>query len=133
MSIILPGLPVLLKSQVRNPFIVPPVSVPITVFIVSSPTWIYIKIKTRNIVIISPAPIIIMRTIPATFPEPPPPTVPEKEVYINVGNNVDIRLRYHDHLWRGDKRNRRREVGLWRVVGIYTLSQCLFLGGITRH
>ena len=44
----------------RNPFIVPPVPVPIMVSVVSSPTWVYIKIKTWNIVIITPAPVIIM-------------------------------------------------------------------------
>ena len=60
MSIILPALPVLLKSYVRNPFIVPPVSVPIMVSVVSSPARIYIKIKTWYSIIISPTPVIIM-------------------------------------------------------------------------
>jgi hypothetical protein len=67
---------------VRNPFIVPSVPVPIIVSVVSSPTWIYIKIKTWNIVIITPAPVIIMCPIPTTFPETPPPTIVEKDVLI---------------------------------------------------
>jgi hypothetical protein len=58
-SIITPGPPVLLKSRVRNPFVVPAVSVPIVVPVVSSPTRIYVKIETWNIVIINPAPVII--------------------------------------------------------------------------
>jgi hypothetical protein len=68
MSITLPALPVLLKSLVRNPFIVPRMPVPIMVSVISSPTWIYIKIKTWNISIITPALVIIMRAIPTTFP-----------------------------------------------------------------
>jgi hypothetical protein len=61
--------------------------------VVSSPTWVYIKIKTWNIVIITPAPVIITWAIPTTFPKTPPPTIPEIEVYINVRGNVDIRIR----------------------------------------
>jgi hypothetical protein len=64
----MPALPVLLKSLVRNPFIVPPVPVPIMVSVVSSPTRVYIKIKTWNSVIITPAPVIIMCAIPTTVP-----------------------------------------------------------------
>jgi hypothetical protein len=59
-SITLPALPVLLKLLVRNPFIVPRMSVPIMVSVVSSPTWVYIIIKAWNIVIISPTPVIIL-------------------------------------------------------------------------
>jgi hypothetical protein len=98
-SIIMPALPVLLKSLVRNPLIVPRVSVPMMISVVSSPTWVYIKIKTWNSVIISPTPVIIMRAIPTTFPWTPPPAIVEKDVFLYVGDNVDIRLRYHDHLW----------------------------------
>jgi hypothetical protein len=60
MPIILPAFPVLLKSLVRNPFIVPSVPIPITVSVVSSPAWIYIKIETWDIVIITPTPVIIL-------------------------------------------------------------------------
>jgi hypothetical protein len=56
----MPALPVLLKSLVGNPFIVPPVPMPIVVSVVSSPTWVYIKIEAWNSVIITPAPVIIM-------------------------------------------------------------------------
>jgi hypothetical protein len=60
MAIIVPAIPVLLKPPVRNPFIVPPVPVPVMVSVVSSPTRIYIKIKTWYIAIIAPATVIIM-------------------------------------------------------------------------
>jgi len=59
-SIIMPAPPVLLKSLVRNPFIGPPVSVPIMVSVVSSPTRVYIKIKTWDSIKISPPAVIIM-------------------------------------------------------------------------
>jgi hypothetical protein len=60
MSIFLPALPALLKSLVRNPFIVPPVPVPIMVSVVSSPTRVYIKIETWDTIIVTPPPVIIM-------------------------------------------------------------------------
>jgi hypothetical protein len=60
MSIFMPALPVLLKSLVRNPVIVPPVPIPIMVSVVSSPAWVYVKIETWDLVIISPAAVIIM-------------------------------------------------------------------------
>jgi hypothetical protein len=60
---------------------------------VSSPTRVYVKIETWNLVIVTPAPVIITRAVPATFPKTPPPTIPEIEVYINVRDNVDIRVR----------------------------------------
>jgi len=59
MSSFLPALPVLLKSLVRNRFIVPPVPVPIMVSVVSLPPGVDIKIKTGHTVIIPPAPVII--------------------------------------------------------------------------
>jgi hypothetical protein len=64
----MPALPVLLKPLVGNPLIVPPVPVPIMISVVSSPTRVYIEIKTWNISIITPALVIIMRAIPLTFP-----------------------------------------------------------------
>jgi len=74
------------------------------VSVVSSPTWVYIKIKPWNIVIISPAPVIIMGAIPTTFPWTPPPTIPEKQVYIYIRNNVNIvRIRHHYHIRSGLK------------------------------
>jgi hypothetical protein len=70
------------------------------VSVVSSPTWVYIKIKTWNIVIITPTPVIIMGAIPTTFPQTPPPTIPEKQVYIYIWSNVNIvRIRHHYDLW----------------------------------
>jgi hypothetical protein len=76
-------------------------AVPIMVPVVSSPAWVYIKIKTWNMAIIDPSPVIIMRAIPTTFPWTPPPTVPEKQFYIYIRNNVNIvRIRDHNHLRR---------------------------------
>jgi hypothetical protein len=80
---------------VRNPFIVPPVPVPITVSVISSPTWVYIKIKTWNRLIITPAPVIIMRAIPSPFPQTPPPTIVEEDVRVYVRDDVYIRVRQH--------------------------------------
>jgi hypothetical protein len=59
-AITVPALPVLSELSVRNPFIVPPVSVPIMAPVVSSPTRVYIEIETWNVVIITPAPVIIV-------------------------------------------------------------------------
>src|SRR5208283_2044824 len=67
-AIRMPTLPVLLESLIRNPFIVPGVPAPITVSVVSPPTGVHIEIETWNMVKITPAPVIIMRAIPATVP-----------------------------------------------------------------
>jgi hypothetical protein len=56
----IPALPVLLKLLVRDLLIVPPVSVPIPVSVVPSPTRVYIIIKRWYSVIISPTPVIII-------------------------------------------------------------------------
>jgi hypothetical protein len=56
----LPVLPILLKSLMGDPFIVPTVPAPVMVSVVSSPTRVYIKIKSWDISVISPAPVIIM-------------------------------------------------------------------------
>jgi len=89
MSIIMPTMPVLLQSVVGNSVIVPPVPMPVMVSVVSSPTWVYIKIETRDPIIITPTPVIILGAIPTTFPMTPPPTIPEKHV-LSIGNRVDI-------------------------------------------
>jgi hypothetical protein len=109
MGIILPTLPVLLNSSVRNPFTVPPVSVPNMVSVVHSPSRVYVEIKDWDPAIIDPFPVIIKRTVPTTFPQTPPEAVPEKQVHIDMGDNVDIRLGYHNHLgWRGKYDGRRQ-------------------------
>jgi hypothetical protein len=56
---IIPTPPVLLKSWLRDRLIVPRLSVPISVSVVSSPTRVYIIIKTGDIVIITPATVVI--------------------------------------------------------------------------
>jgi hypothetical protein len=107
----MPGLPVLMKSVVRNPFIVPWVAVPMMVSVVPPPTWVYIEIEPWNMAVIDPAPVIIIGAIPSTFPWTPPPTIPEKQVHFYVRNNINIvRIRDHHH-FRGcmeyDKRGQR--------------------------
>jgi hypothetical protein len=59
-AIMIPALPVLLKLLVRDLFIVPPVSVPILVSVVSSPTRVYIIIKRGYVVIIGPTTVIVI-------------------------------------------------------------------------
>ena len=101
MSIIIPPLPVLSTSLVRNPFKVPSVTVPIMFSVVSSPPRVHIIIKTWNAVIINPTPVIIMRAIPTPFPWTPPPAIPEKNVCFYIRNSVHIaRIRQHYHLRR---------------------------------
>ena len=58
-TIVLPALPVLLKPLIRYLFIVPPMSLPVAVFIINPPTWVYVEIETGNASIINPAPVII--------------------------------------------------------------------------
>jgi len=60
------------------------------VSVVSSPAWVYFKIETGDLLIITPTPVIIMGAIPTTFPGTPPPTIPEKQVHIEIGSHVDI-------------------------------------------
>jgi hypothetical protein len=104
MSIFLPALPVLLQSLGRNPLIVPSVAIPIMVLVVPSPAWVYIKIKARNMAVIDPSPVVIMRSIPATFPWTPPPAVPEKQIDIYIWSNVNaVRIRECYHRWRYGK------------------------------
>jgi hypothetical protein len=109
-SIGLPVAPVTVKPMVRNPFIVPVVSVPVAVPVVPSPSRVYIIIKKRNTAVVSPAPVIIMRAIPAAAPWTPPPAIPEKNVDVYIGHNVDIVcIRHHDHLRRCRENDRRRQ------------------------
>jgi hypothetical protein len=97
----MPALPVLLQSLVRNPLVVPPVAIPIMVSVVSSPTWIYIKIKTWNMAVIDPSPVIVMGAIPTSFPRTPPPPIPEEQINVYIRSNVNIvRIRDHYHLRR---------------------------------
>ncbi|NJD55580.1 MAG: hypothetical protein FIA94_04145 [Nitrospirae bacterium] len=108
-SITVPVLPVTVKSLVRNPFIVPAVSVPIMVSVVASPARVYIIIELWNIPIESPTPIIIIRAIPAAFPWTPPPAVPEENFDVIIRNDVyTVRIGQWYHL------RRRRKNDSWR-------------------
>ena len=98
MSLIVPALPVPFELLVGNPFIVPTMPVPVVLSVVSSPTWVYVKIETRHIVVITPIPVIVMRPIPTTFPQAPPPAVPKIQVCVYLRSGVHvvrIRQRYH--------------------------------------
>ncbi len=97
----MPVLPVLLEPLVRNPFIVPRVPAPIMVSVVSSPTGVHVEIETGNMVEITPAPVIIMRAVPATVPWAPPPAIIEEQVYTYLGSDVDVgRVRHRYHIGR---------------------------------
>jgi hypothetical protein len=106
----MPFLPVLLELVVRNALIVPPVAIPIMVPVVSPPAWVYVKIETWNMAVISPSPVIIMRAIPTTLPWTPPPPIPEEQINLYIRNNVNIgRIGDHNHSGRRRKCDERRE------------------------
>jgi hypothetical protein len=105
-----PALPILLKSLVGNLLIVPPVPLPVMVSVVSSPTRIYIEIELWNMIEVGPTTVVVARAIPTAFPQTPPPAVIEKQVYVYIGNNVDIgRIGQHDHTRRCVKYDGRRQ------------------------
>jgi hypothetical protein len=82
----------------RNLLIIPSVPVPIMVPVMYSPVWLDVIIKAWNTIIIAPTPVIIVRAIPTTLPWPPPPTIPEEQVYLYIGNDVDtIGIGQYDH------------------------------------
>jgi hypothetical protein len=60
MSIIVPLPPVLVEISGTNPFIAPRVPVPVTVSVISSPSWVYVIIEGWNTPIMTPAPAIIL-------------------------------------------------------------------------
>jgi hypothetical protein len=95
---IIPAFPVLLELPAGYPFMVPSVSVPIVVSVVSSPARIHIIIKPWDVVEVNPTVVVITGTIPAAFPRTPPPAIPEINVYIDIRDNVRVvRIGYHDH------------------------------------
>jgi hypothetical protein len=64
-------------------------AVPVMLSVVSPPTWIYVKIEAWNTAIITPATVIIVRSIPTAFPQTPPPAVPEEQFCIDIRDNID--------------------------------------------
>jgi hypothetical protein len=97
------------KSLVVNPFIVPVMSIPVTVPVVNPPSRVYIIIELWNAPIIAPATVIVTGAIPATMPGTPPPAVPEEQVYLYPRNSIYIVCVRQDH----DNR-RFREYNGWR-------------------
>jgi hypothetical protein len=66
--------------------------------VMRSPIWFYVIVKAWNAIIITPAPVIIVRAIPTTLPRTPPPAIPEKQIYLYIGNDVDtIGIGQYDH------------------------------------
>jgi hypothetical protein len=108
--VIAPSLPVPLKPVIGKPFIVPLAPAPAMIFMVRPPPRVYIIVKTRNVAVISPPTVIIARTIPTAVPWTPPPAIPEKQVYIYAGNDVNVvRIRQHDYLRRSREHDGRRK------------------------
>jgi hypothetical protein len=92
--------------------------------VVSSPTRVYVIIESWNISIVSPAPVIIMRAVPPTFPETPPPAAPEIKFNVYIRINVHIvRIRQHYHSRRCGKHDGRRQADADTNVYIY-LCHC---------
>jgi hypothetical protein len=82
----------LLKLPVRNPPIVPRTALPPVTLVIASPVRVYMRIEARDaMTVIGPASIIITWAVPATFPGAPPPTIPEKELYLNIRSNIKAR------------------------------------------
>jgi hypothetical protein len=98
------------------------------VSVVSSPARVDIKIETRNVIEVSPASVIVTRTIPVAVPEAPPPAVMEKQIHVYTRNSVDVRrvgqhyhrrgrLKYdgwrqgnpHTHTYLGNCRKRNKD------------------------
>jgi hypothetical protein len=76
--------------------------------IVSSPMGIYIIIEPWNAIVIAPTMVIIVRAIPAAPVWSPPPSIPEEQVYLYVGDNVNtISIRQYDYFRRSTDYNGR--------------------------
>ena len=109
-SVIMPAFPVLLKLSIGDTVIMPRVSVPVMVCVVSSPARVDIKIETRNVIEVGPASVIVMRAIPVAVPEAPPPAVMEVQIHAYTRNSVDVkRIGQHYHRRRSLKYDGRRQ------------------------
>jgi len=97
--IVMPLFPVVLQPPMGNPFVVPPVTVPGPGSVVVSPIGVDVIIKTRNIIVIAPVPVVGARAVPAALPWAPPPAIPEKQVELALRNHIDIAgVRQNDDL-----------------------------------
>ena len=106
-SVTLPGLPVPLKLRIWDLLIVPSVTLPIVVMVVSSPMGVHVIIESRDPTVIDPTAIIIVRTIPAAPVWSPPPAIPEEQVHLYVRDNVNgIGVRQYDDFRRPGKYDR---------------------------
>jgi len=83
------------------------VTIPVALRVISSPLRVHIIIELRDTSVIHPPTVIIPGSIPPAFPRTPPPTVPEKQIYVEVRNNIDIIcIRKYYNIWRHGKCNR---------------------------
>jgi hypothetical protein len=98
-----PRVPVLFDLFVGHAFVVPGLTSPLVLAVFMSPILRHLSIKRWDAGIVVPTPIIIPGTVPVPLPWTPPPAVEEKDVLVNVWDNIDISLRQDDHLWwRGE-------------------------------
>ena len=104
--VVFPSVPVTLNLLVRYALVVPGLPSPLMVPILMSPLLGHLSIKRRDTWVITPIPVIVLRTVPVPLPRTPPPTVDEKDVFGNVRDNVDISLGQYDHLRRRRKYER---------------------------
>jgi hypothetical protein len=110
MSVAVPASPVGLKALVRDPLIVPAVSVPVVISVVASPARIHVVIEARDAVIVSPTAVVVMGARPAAVPLTPPPAVPEEHVRFYIGHDVDaVRVGHDYHFGRCLKYDGRRQ------------------------
>ena len=104
--VVFPSVPVMLNLLVRYALVVPGLPSPLMVPILMSPLLGHLSIKRRDTWVITPIPVIVLRTVPVPLPRTPPPTVDEKDVLGNVRDNVDISLGQYDQLRRRRKYER---------------------------
>jgi len=98
-----PRAPVLFDLFVGHPLVVPGLASPLMLAVFMSPILRHLSIKRWDAGIVVPTPTIIPATVPVPLPLTPPPAVEEKDVLVNVWDNIDISLRQDDHLWwRGE-------------------------------
>jgi hypothetical protein len=88
--VVTPPGPVPLKPVVGDTFVIPVSAIPVVVSVESSPAWVNTIEENRNSIVILPSAVIIERTIPETIPQIPPPTIPKKEIFVDVRNNINM-------------------------------------------
>lgn len=110
MAVFVPSFPILVEALLRDALVIPRVAIPGAVSVIPPPSGINVVVEAGNGVIVYPSPVIIPGAIPSTLPGAPPPAVPEKEIDIEVRNNVNIvGIGNNDHIRLFGKSYGRRE------------------------